>query len=105
MKIYVSTYYRHRRDGELYQTYAEIDSGRREIRKVGTFAGGRGERVGVDLPNSEFALRAAPIPDFVGYFSAGDVFLEEISGDWFEELWGEASTGAMGFIDDEDVAF
>ncbi|GLY05512.1 hypothetical protein [Actinoplanes sp. NBRC 101535] len=59
MKIYVSTYYRHRRDGELYQTYAEIDSGRREIRKVGTFAGGRGERVGVDLPNSEFAFFAS----------------------------------------------
>ncbi|GAA4608877.1 hypothetical protein GCM10023107_88820 [Actinoplanes octamycinicus] len=103
---FISTYRHVREDGEPYQLYTEIDSRRREIRKVGLFAGGRSERVGVGHPNAEFSLSSEPVIEFVGELSTGKVFLEEISGEWFEELWEEAGTGAVSFIDDDsDVAF
>jgi len=103
---YISIYRYSPNRGEPYQIYVEIDSGRREVRKVGAFSGGRGERVGTEYPNPDFTLASEPVVEFVGELSTDDAFLEEISGEWFEDLWEEAGTGSMKFIeDDSESAF
>ena len=92
---YIKTVWRHALPDEPTVLYSEIDSDRREVRKVEIFADGRVGRASTtfETPSTGTGHAAIPYPELSEIASDPQFLPREITQAEFEEAWNRCDAG------------